>query len=159
MRKIAIEIKWSFIFILCLLVWMSLERLLGLHDEHIYLHQYITMLYAIVAISVYFFALRDKRKKFYHGKMTYSQSFVSGLIITGIVTLFTPITQWIILNIITPDYFKNMIQYSVDTGMYTTEAAAEANFNYQSYVVQSLIGALVLGIVTTALVSIFVRKR
>ena len=158
MKKIAIEIKWSFIFILCLVIWMSLERLFGLHDEHIYLHQYITMLYAIVAITVYVVALRDKRKKFYDGKMTYSQSFVSGLIITGIVTLFTPLTQWLILNIITPDYFQNMIEYSVDIGMYNTEAAAKANFNYQSYVIQSMIGALVLGIITTAIVSIFVRK-
>jgi hypothetical protein len=62
------------------------------------------------------FALLDKRKNFYNGVMTYKQGFITGLIITAIVTIFSPLTQWIISNVITPDYFKNVIQYSVETG-------------------------------------------
>ena len=159
MKSFLIEIKWAFLFILSILIWMVLERLFGLHDEHIYLHQYITMLYSIVAISVYFLALRNKRENYYNGKITYLQSFISGLIITGIITLFTPITQWIILEIITPDFFENMIQYSFDKGMYESKAAAESYFNYKNYVIQSVIGALILGVVTTAIVSIFIKKK
>mgnify|MGYP001087351690 CR=1 FL=1 len=159
MKSFLIEIKWAFLFILSILIWMVLERLFGLHDEHIYLHQYITMLYSIVAISVYFLALRNKREDYYNGKITYLQSFISGLIITGIITLFTPITQWIILEIITPDFFENMIQYSFDKGMYESKAAAEYYFNYKNYVIQSVIGALILGVVTTAIVSIFIKKK
>ena len=159
MKSFLIEIKWAFLFILSILIWMVLERLFGLHDEHIYLHQYITMLYSIVAISVYFLALRNKRENYYNGKITYLQSFISGLIITGIITLFTPITQWIILEIITPHFFENMIQYSFDTGIYETKAEAQSYFNYKNYVIQSVIGALILGVVTTAIVSIFIKKK
>jgi len=43
---------------------MFLEKLVGLHDQHIDKHQYITMLYSVVAISLYVFALLDKRKNF-----------------------------------------------------------------------------------------------
>jgi hypothetical protein len=36
---------------------------------------------------------------------------------------------------------------------------AEAQFNLKSYIIQSTVGALVMGIVTTAIVAIFTRKK
>lgn len=159
MKNLKIEVKWAFIFIGSLLLWMLLERLVGLHDRHIDKHQYLTLLYSIVAISLYVFALLDKRKNFFNGVMTYKQGFKAGLIITAIVTIFSPITQWIISSLITPDYFKNVIQYSVETGYHKSIADAEAQFNLKSYMVQSTIGALIMGIVTTAIVAIFTRKK
>lgn len=159
MKNFKIEIKWAFIFIGSLLLWMFLERLVGLHDKHIDKHQYLTMLYSIVAIALYVFALLDKRKNFYNGFMTYKQGFITGLIITVIVTIFSPLTQWIISSVITPDYFENVIKYSVETGYHKSIADAEAQFNLKSYIVQSTVGALLMGIVTTAIVAIFTRKK
>jgi len=159
MKNFKIEIKWAFIFIGSLLLWMLLERLVGLHDKHIDKHQYLTMLYSIVAIVLYVFALLDKRKNFYNGLMTYKQGFLTGLIITVIVTIFSPLTQWIISSVITPDYFENVIQYSVETGYHKSIVDAEAQFNLKSYIIQSTVGALVMGIVTTAIVAIFTRKK
>lgn len=159
MKKIRIEIKWAFISIASLLLWMFLERLVGLHDTHINKHQYITMLYLIVSISLYAFALLDKRKVFYNGVMTYKQGVISGLIITAILTLFSPLTQWFISNIITPDYFKNVIQYSVETGYHKNIAHAQAQFNLNNYIIQSTVGTLIMGIVTTVIVAIFTRKK
>jgi hypothetical protein len=159
MKSLKIEIKWAFIFIGSLLLWMLLERLAGLHDKHLDKHQYVTMLYSIVAISLYVFALLDKRKNFYNGVMTYKQGFITGLIITAIVTIFSPLTQWIISSVITPDYFKNVIQFSVETGYHKNIADAEAQFNLKSYIVQSTVGALIMGIVTAAIVAIFTRKK
>ena len=159
MKNLKIEIKWAFIFIGSLLLWMFLERLVGLHDKHIDKHQYLTMLYSIVAIALYVFALLDKRKNFYNGFMTYKQGFLTGLIITVIVTIFSPLTQWIISSVITPDFFENVIKYSVETGYHKTIADAEAQFNLKSYIVQSTVGALLMGIVTTAIVAIFTRKK
>lgn len=159
MKNLKIEVKWAFVFIGSLLLWMILERLVGLHDKHIDKHQYLTMLYSIVAISLYVFALLDKKKSFYKGAMSYKQGFISGLIITIIVTLFSPITQWIISNIITPDYFQNVIQYSVESGYYESITEAEAQFNLNNYIVQSTVGALIMGLVTTAIVAFFVRTK
>lgn len=159
MKNYKIEVKWAFIFIGSILLWMLLERLVGLHDKHIDKHQYLTMLYSIVAIALYAFALLDKRKKYYNGAMTYKQGFVTGFIITVIVTIFSPLTQWIISSVITPDYFKNVIQYSVKTGYHKSLADAQAQFNLKNYIIQSTIGALIMGIVTTAIVAIFIRKK
>ncbi len=158
MKKIGIEIKWAVIFILMMLFWMVLERIAGLHDENIDMHMIFTNFVAIPAIIVYVLALLDKRKNFYGRKMTYMQGFISGLIITLIVTLFTPLTQYIISTIITPQYFPNIIDYSVQEGIYTREEA-EAYFNLNSYIIQSTIFTPVMGVVTTAIVAIFTRKQ
>jgi hypothetical protein len=137
---------------------MALERIAGLHDEHIDKHQYITNLFAIPAILIYVIALRDKRNNFFGGKMSYKQGFISGLLITLIVAALSPVTQWIISTIITPNYFSNVIDYAVSTDYFETREAAEAHFNLSSYIIQSAIGALIMGVLTTAVAAIFLRK-
>lgn len=159
MKSVKIEIKWALIFVIMSLLWMWLEKLSGLHSTHIDKHMYLTNLYAIPAILVYVLALRDKKKKFYQGQMSYSQAFVSGLIITAIVALFSPLTQWITSTIITPEYFPNVIEHSVATGYHTSREEAEAYFNLENYIKQSVIGALIMGLITTAIVALFVRSK
>jgi hypothetical protein len=89
--------------------------------------------------------------------MSWKQGFISGLIITVIIAVISPLTQVITSYLITPDYFANIIEYSVSTGKMTQEAA-KSYFNLGSYIVQSLIGATVMGIVTSAVVAIFTKK-
>ncbi|MCH6234986.1 DUF4199 domain-containing protein [Cognataquiflexum rubidum] len=158
MKNIKFETKWAIIFAFMTLLWMVLERSVGLHDTHIDKHAIYTNFIAIPAISVYVFALLDKRKNFYHGKMTYSQGFICGLIITLFVTVLSPLTQYITSTFITPYYFENAIAYGVSTGKITPEAA-EDYFNLENYIIQGLIGAPFMGLITTALVAIFIRKK
>lgn len=158
MNKIKIEIKWAIIFVVMTLIWMILEKLAGLHDEHIDKHPIFTNFIAIPAIAIYVFALLDKRKNFYKGAITYKQGFITGLIITAIVTVLSPLTQYITSTIITPEYFPNMISYSVETGKLTQEAAEEY-FNLKNYLLEVIIGTPIMGILTTAIVAIFTRKK
>jgi hypothetical protein len=157
MKKIKIEIKWAVVFVVMTLIWIFLEKLAGLHDEHIDKHPIYTNFIAIPAIAIYVFALLDKRKNFYRSSMTYKQGFITGLIITAIVTVLSPLTQYITSTLITPEYFPNMISYSVETGKLTQEAAEEY-FNLKNYLLQVVIGTPVMGILTTAIVAIFTRK-
>jgi subtilase family serine protease len=76
----------------------------------------------------------------------------------GIVTLLSPVTQLITSLVISPEYFPNAISYAVSSGALTAEAAA-AYFNLQNYIIQGLIGAPILGIITTAIVAIFTRRK
>jgi hypothetical protein len=116
-------------------------------------------LFAIPAIWMYVLALKDKKNNFYNGRMSYKEGVVSGLIITLIVAIASPITQWIITYVISPEYFPNVIKRSVEIGYYASTAEAEANFNYSNYAVQSVIGALVMGLLTTIIVMIFLRSK
>lgn len=159
MKKISIEIKWAFIFIAMSLLWMVLEKLSGLHSTHIDKHMYLTNIFAIPAIAVYVFALRDKKKNYYNGQMNYMQGLFSGLIISLIVTLFSPLTQWITSVIITPEYFPNVIEYSVSTGYHATREEAEAYFSLDNYIKQSVMGAAMMGVITSAVVAFFVKTK
>jgi hypothetical protein len=89
--------------------------------------------------------------------MTYLQGFVTGIWISLFVTLLTPITQYITSYWISPEYFDNMIEFSVSQGKMNQEEA-ESFFNFNSYLLQSTLFAPVAGIVTSAIVAIFTRK-
>lgn len=158
MTKYKIEIKWAFIFIVVSLLWMVLEKLCGLHSTHIDKQQYLTLLFIIPAVWVYVLALKDKKKNYYGGVMNFKQGLFCGLIITLIVALFSPLTQWIISSVITPEYFPNVIEYSLKTGYHQTRAEAEAYFSLENFRKQSVIGALMMGIFTTLIVVFFVRS-
>lgn len=158
MRKIGIEIKWGILFIVIQLVWMFGERIAGLHDENIAQHALVTNFFALVAIAVYVVALFDKRKNDLGGKMTWKQGFLTGLIITAVVTILTPLSQFLTSTVISPNHFANMISYTVENDKMTQEAA-ETYFNLKSYMIQSVVFAPIVGIVTSAIVAIFTRKR
>lgn len=158
MVKYGIELKWSIIFIVMSLAWMVLEKVAGLHSTYIDQHPIFTNFMAIPAVLIYVLALLDKRKNFYQGYMNYKQGFFSGLIITLIVTVVSPLTQIITSYLITPEYFPNAIQYSV-THNKMSQADAEKYFSLGNYILQGLIGGLIMGIITAAVVALFTRKK
>lgn len=158
MKSREIEIKWGVLFILVGLIWMVFEKAMGWHDVHIDKHATYTLLIAPIAIAIYVFALLDKRQNFYGGKMSYRQGLITGLIITAVVVILSPVSQYITSTFITPEYFKNVIEYSVSSGQ-MERTAAEDYFNLQSYMIQSVIGAAVMGVMTSALVAFFVRSK
>ncbi len=158
MKKLSHELKWALIFVAMSLFWVLLERLAGLHGTHIDKHAIYTNLIAIPAITVYVFALLEKKNKFYHGSMTYLQGFISGTIISVIIAILSPLTQIITSEIITPEFFPNAIKYSVSAGL-MKQTEAEEYFSLENYIKVGLIGALLMGIVTTAIVAIFTRGK
>lgn len=159
MKSIKIEIKWAVIFSIMGLLWMVLEKVSGLHGEYIDYHLYLTNLFAIPAIIVMVMALKDKKKNFYNGQMSYKQGLISGIILSVFIAALSPLTQWITSYVITPEYFPNVIKRSVEVGYYATIEEAEAYFNYPNYAKQSAIGALIMGVVTVAIAMIFIRTK
>ncbi len=159
MKDIKIEIKWALIFSSVGLTWMLLEKLCGLHGKYIDYHLYLTNFFAIPAIIMMVMALQDKKKNFFGGQMTYMQGLISGIILSVIIASLSPLTQWITTYVITPEYFPNVIKRSVELGYFKTTAEAEANFNYQNYVIQGVIGALIMGLITVSIAMIFIRTK
>ncbi|WP_228850481.1 DUF4199 domain-containing protein [Aegicerativicinus sediminis] len=159
MKNLKIELKWAIIFSIVALIWMVLENLSGLHGKYIDYHMYLTNLFAIPAIIVMVKALKDKKNNYYGGQMSYKQGLISGIIISLIIAFLSPITQWITSNVIAPEYFPNVIERSVELGYYKSTEEASEYFNFGSYVIQGAIGSLIMGILTTAIVMIFIRSK
>ena len=156
--KYKIEFKWAILFVMMQILWMLCERLIGLHSEHIDKHPIYTNFVAIPSIAIYVFALLDKRKNHFQGTMTYKEGFITGVVITFIVTFFTPLTQLIVSKIITPEYIQNVIEYSVNKGLMSTTEASNY-FNLKNYIKQAVVGAPILGIFTTVIVALFTKKK
>ncbi len=137
---------------------MLLEKTLGWHEEQIADHWWLTLLFMPFAVFIYILALREKRRRAYNRKLTWVQGFLAGLIMSVFVALLSPIAQYITHNYITPEYFNNVIEYSV-TNELMTRTKANAYFNIENYMWQSAFGALGMGIVTAAIVAIFLRRK
>ncbi|MDV6316711.1 DUF4199 domain-containing protein [Idiomarina sp. HP20-50] len=150
------EIKWGVLFTIAGLLWMLMERLVGLHDNYIAYHATYTNFFALIAIGIYVLALKEKREKDLNGSMTWKQGFFSGLIIAVVVAILTPISQWITHVIISPNYFDNVSAFAVTQGKMTAEEA-EVYFTLGSYIVQSMLFALVIGAITAAIVAVFMK--
>lgn len=91
--------------------------------------------------------------------MTYKQGLISGIILSAFIAFLSPLTQWITSYVITPEYFPNVIERSVELGYYKTTAEAEANFNFETYAINSTIFAFVFGVVTTTIAMTFIRTK
>jgi len=159
MWNIDIEIKWAIIFTLMGLLWMFLEKICGLHSTYIDYHLYLTNLFAIPAVWVIVLALKAKKRTFYNGLITYKQGLISGLILSLIIALISPLSQWVISFVITPEYFPNVIKRSVELGYYKSTAEAQANFNYPNFAKQGVVGAFIMVAITTTIAMVFIRTK
>lgn len=157
LNEYKLEIKWGLIFCGMMMLWMVGEKVLGFHSERIDQHVIITNFIAIPAFIVYYFALVDKRNQL-GGFMSWKQGFICGVLIAVVVMLFTPLMQYLISEVISPEYFPNAIAHAVKTGQ-ATQADAEANFNLQNYLIQATIGSIVMGAITAAIMALFVRRK
>ena len=158
MNTIQTEIKWGLLFSVSGLLWMIFEKSMGMHDENLEQHATFTLWYAPIAIALYVLALRNKKRSCYNGKMTYLQGFISGLKLTLVVLILTPLSQYISHEFISPEYFPNIIRLTVEKGQMTQEEA-EAYFSLVSYIQQSLIFAAFIGVLTSALVAFLTRSK
>lgn len=152
------EIKWAIIFAVAMLGWMLLERSVGLHSVHIAVHPIWTNLFAIIAVATYVLALREKRARYYDGQMTWQQGFFCGLRITVLIALLSPLLQWIIHRIISPHFFTNAATHAVEAGLMSAEEAGQY-FDLSSYIIQATLGALFMGLITSAVVAFALRDR
>jgi hypothetical protein len=158
MENRKIEIKWAIIFTFATLLWMLFEKIMGLHSDKIADHATVSNFFGIVAIVVYVFALLDKRNSTYAGFMTWKQGFLSGVVLSLFVSVLSLLATLVGHMVISPEYFPNVIAYTVESEQFTRQEAEEY-FTMTNYLIQSAIFSFVVGVVTAAIVSLFVQKK
>ncbi|MBS1810818.1 MAG: DUF4199 domain-containing protein [Acidobacteria bacterium] len=151
------EIKWGIIFSAMGLIWLTLEYLVGLHDRFIAWHPILTNLVAIPSVIIMVLAILEKRRVL-GGIITFGQAFLCGLGVSIVVAVLSPITQFIFHRLINPGYFENAIRYGVAQGK-TTLDNAQALFNLQSYMIQSVLAAVIIGSITSLVIAAMIKKE
>jgi hypothetical protein len=157
MKNFKTELNWAIIYTLASLIWMAIERLVGLHDVHIDKHMIYTNIFMLPAILIYLMAVLDKRKKDLEGKMTYRAAFTSGIRLTVFVAILSPVSQVITHSIISPMFFQNIVADVVSRGVMTLESA-EQYFSIKNYMIQGVAGSAIMGVLTSAVVAIIARN-
>ena len=158
MKKFKIEFKWAFVISIAFLVWMILEKQLGFHDEKLKWQVFFSMLIIFPNFILYYLAISDKKKNYYNSEMNWRQGFISSVIISAIIVLFSPIIQFITHEFITPTYFENIIALAVKSKKLTLEEAT-SYFNLSAYIWQSISGSLSFGVVIGAIVAYILKTK
>ncbi len=165
MKAFAIELRYAFFISASTFIWLMLEYLLGFQDDYVSYHPVVSMLVLIFPIAFTFIALRKKREEYYQGVITFGQAFQSGLVIAVICALLAIPIQYIFHYAINPRFFDVMIEESmkqaINTGKNLTEARqdAEAYFNIVSYIIQSVVGTLIIGLLLSGLFAWGVKRN
>lgn len=158
MKKFKIEFKWSIIISFIYLAWMTLEKQLGFHDDKLKWQILFNLLIVFPNFVLYYLALIDKKKNYYNGIMNWRQGFISGVVISFIIALLSPIVQFITHEFITPLFFEKMISLSVESKRMTLEQA-QNYFNLTAYIWQSISGGLSFGVVIGAIIAYFLKPK
>lgn len=157
MKKYAIEIKWGIRFFLIQLVWLYSEKMMGYYDEKLAEHAMYSLLFYIPAIFIYYLAIREKKQHYFHNQMDWKQGAISGIFLTTVIALLTPLQQIIFHKGMAPEFLPNMIALAVKNG-HKPEAAA-IYFSLSSYIFQSIFTVLSFGVVISAIVAYFLRTK
>jgi Protein of unknown function (DUF4199) len=158
MKNFAIEIKWAINYSIAFMLWMIFEKSIGWHDVGIGKQMIYTNLFGFVALVIYYFAFRDKKRNFFNNTITFRQGFMFGVYLSGLIALFAVVTQYITYTFITPNYFDALIAEVVKNKKQTLEQA-QAFFSYKSFLFQSIFGSLSIGIVTGAIIAHFLKTK
>lgn len=151
------ELKWGVIFSVMGFLWVCLEAAVGLHGRFIAWHPILTNLVAIPSVIIMVLAILEKRRVL-GGVITFKQAFLCGLGVSLVVAVLSPLTQFIFHRLINPGYFENAIRYGVEQGKTTLEQA-QAFFNLPSYMIQSVLAAIIMGSITSLVIAAMIKKE
>lgn len=157
MTKFKIEIKWGIRYAFLWLLWLFIEKSSGYYETKIKDHALYSMLFTVIIVFIYFVAIKEKKKYFFNDEMTWKQGCVSGIFLTIVMAILTPICQIIFHKAVAPEFFPNMIAYSISNG--TSRLVAENYFNLTSYTLQSVFATLSFGVVLSAVVALFLQTK
>lgn len=137
MKNYIIEIRWAFIFTLASILWAGIEKLVGLHDSKIGTMPAFFLLFAIPAVAIYFLSLLEKKEKVFNGNMSWKEGTVCGIVLSLFIAVLSPVAQWAIYTLISPEYFAKAIKFYTEKHV-LTEARAVEQFNIAAYMKREL---------------------
>lgn len=151
------ELKWGVIFSLVSLGWVTAEYLAGFHDRSIASHAIVSVFFMVPAVGMMYLAIREKRR-LAGGRIGFVAALLCGIGVSVTVAVLAPLQEYIFHRLINPNFFERMIEYSTGSGKMTMEQA-RSYFTLRSYMMQSSMGAIGMGWVTSVVLAFLMRER
>lgn len=157
MEKFKIEFKWASIFTGINLLWIYVEKYLGLHDEYVDYHVLVGLVMLLPLVFCIYSSLKQKREEYYNGTITWQKAFLSGALLSLLVAGLSPGPIYVMSTYVSPDFFDNAIAKSIERG--TAKEVANQYFNLNAYISQAIMFYLAFGVMISALVGLILRRK
>jgi len=157
MEKFKIEFKWASVFTAINLIWIYVEKHLGLHDEHIDYHSIVSLVMLLPFSFCIFMSLKQKREEYYKGEMTWQKAFFSGALLSLLVAGLSPGPIYVMTQYISPDFFEIAQNASAERGV--SAELTKQLFNLNTYISQAIMFYLAFGVMISAVVGLFVKRQ
>lgn len=158
MKKFSIEFKWAAIATLAALIWMFIGKVAGLHTEKVRFEVLHEMLFSFLLFIFYWLGIRQKKKEYYNGIITWQQAFLTGLVMCVMISLFYPIVQFLTFNQISPDFLETLQQVLIKDGKMSLEEA-QKNASLDLFIRNGVMNNLSFGIIFTTAIAYFFKTK
>lgn len=157
MEKFKIEFKWASIFTAINLVWIYIEKYLGLHDEHIDYHSIVGLVMLFPLGFVIYMSLKQKKRDYYKGEMTWQKAFVSGALLSLLIAGLSPGPIYVMSEFVSPDFFEIALSKGIAKGI--PEEFANQLYNLDAYIKSAIFFYLAFSIMISAVVGLVIKNR
>jgi hypothetical protein len=157
LKKFEIEFKWALYFTAFNMLWLSLEKYLGWHDELIQFHIFYSLLIVFPQIILFYLALREKKLKYYEGNINWQQVFLSGGILSIIIAGLSPATIYYMNTFLSPDFIDLAVErYTMGGGK---AVSAREFHSLEAYIKNAILFNVSIGIVISGILGIFMKTK
>ncbi|MEM6278033.1 MAG: DUF4199 domain-containing protein [Verrucomicrobiota bacterium] len=161
----SLELRWGLIIGGANMLWLFGSYYLGMHDRGLAAIQAITLVSVMISVMGYMLAIRALMQDY--PETQYLEGIRYGAIIAGIVASIADLSQVIYFKVVNPGWTAKMVEmsrlYYLQQGLPETQAeeyskAAEKTFGLPSYLLQASLGAIIIGVLSTAIILLIFRK-
>lgn len=157
MKKFEIEFKWALYFTAFNMLWFSLEKYLGWHDEAIQYHIFNSLLIIFPQALLFYLALVEKKNKYFKNKISWQQAFLSGGILSLLIAGLSPASVYYMHTFLSPNFIDLAIQNYVENG---GKANSAENFHsIEAYIKSSILFNVSIGVVISGIISLFIQTK
>lgn len=157
MKKFEIELKWATAFTALSILWVYFEKYLGYHEEFVNSQAIFSFWLLIPQALIYIVAIREKREKYYNGKITWQKAFISGVVLSVVIAGLSPAAIYIMLEVASPDYLSNIVEFKAKQGMPREGLEQIYNMNYM--MTQAIFNNLATGVFYSAIIALFLKNK
>jgi hypothetical protein len=161
-----IAAKWGLVIGLANLVWLYLAYYLGLHTSGIMVFQVFMLVWLAITVTGFILALRAVKRQ--NPALSYLQGIGAGAVSALVSAVAAVVAQVGYFTVVHPAWPEVMAQQTkahfTAQGMSPPQVEqmvlqARGSFTLSNYAVSSAASALIVGIVLSAIIMIFLRRR
>ncbi len=109
MEDMKAELRSGIAIGVCSFLWLLLEFFLGFHSVRIDYQPFFNLISFTIPIIGIYWAMKAKRDRYYAGKISFIQALKTGLFITLVMSVISPILMFLYLTVVNPNYQATML--------------------------------------------------